>query len=532
MNKYILILFLFFFAFASKGSNNIESVKDSLSEYSGADKAKALYKIGEYYYFNNTDSALHYFGSALTEYENINDEKEMAKSYCVLGGIYTDIGLFDTAVALIFKTIEWGEENNDELAFYAYFELANTYDKMRQSAKAQKYYRKAISGDHLKSKLAAFTNLGLLYLEEKKYDSANFYFNAGLKEYYKLDTSLHINKYNIAAIYLNLSAVDFGEGNYEKGILRLNESSRIFNEIGSYQRLAKVFLNLGKGYGKLQKAELSSKYFLKAKEIADSLQNVVIQEEVYSWLTDYYRKKGDFENALISMETYEMAHNNLMVMGYKSTIAEMEVKYSIKEKNYLISDLKREKQNMFIVSMFIIFGLLLLSLLVILFINGHRLKLKSTKNLAEAKAHYTKLQHENALDEFERMKLSLQEKSAFIEELETEIKKLSIVDEQQNIEEKIKLLRRTRILTNADWKNYMHVFNEIYPLFYNNVKNIEELTIGDKRQLIFLKLGLKRKEVAYLMGITLDGIKRARQRLSKKLGLSDSSELAKYIEEL
>ena len=529
MNKNTFVLLLLLIPFFSVGTNNIETLKDSLSEYSGEDKAKALYQIGSHYYLSNNDSALHYFNSSLLEYEKINDEKEMAKIYGVLGSIFMESGLFDTAVALIFKTIEWGEKNDDELAFYAYFQLANAYDKMDQIAKAQKYYKKAISGNHLQAKLAGFANLGLLYLEEEKYDSASYYFSGGLKEYYQLDTSQHLIKYNIAAIYLNLSAVDFGEGNYEKGISHLKKSLKYFTETGNDQTLVKVYLNLGRGYSKLQKFDLSDSYYLQAKEIADSLQNILVKEEVYGELIDYYREQGDFENALISHEEYEKAHDSLIVLGYHATIAEMEVRYAVKEKNNQIVNLKNEKQNLFIISVSIIGGLLLMSLLIILLINRRRLRQKNARALSDAESRLSKAKAETAEKELERIILSLHEKSAFIEELEVEIRKLSIDDEQEHMAEKVQLLRETRILTDKDWEEYNRAFNEIHPLFCDRIKNYDALSTGDKRQLIFLKLGLKQKEIAYLMGVSPNGVKRARQRLAKRIGLNDAGELREYI---
>ncbi len=387
-------------------------------------------------------------------------------------------------------------------------------------------------GSHLAAKLAGFANLGLLYLVDKKYDSASYYFNSALDEYYTLDTSLDINKYNVAAIYINLAEVAFGKEEYEKGIPLLNKSSVILIEIGNHQALAKVYLNLGKGYGKLQKFKLSTRYYFNAKEIADSLQNTLVQEEVYWWLTDYYREKGDFENALISHGKYEKAHDSLIILGYQATIAEIEVKYSIKEKNKLIVDLKKEKQNIRIKSITIIVSLMFLSLLIILIINNHRLKLKNAKALVDAKSSLAKVKHEATLREFERIKVSLLEKSTFIEEMEEEVKNISIGDEKLHLEDKIQLLRETRILTDDDWERYNRVFNEIHPLFCNSIKNFDDLSNGDRRQIIFLKLGLKQKEIAYLMGITTEGVKRTRQRVAKKVGLNNAGELKEYIEGL
>ncbi len=531
MSKYILILLLSI-SQLSYASENIQLLKDSITYFEGHKKAISLYEIGTYYYLSNNDSAIFYFNKALTEYEIINDGKRIAKTYAVLGSIYKELAIFDTAVALIDNAISWGEENNDEVVYYAYFQLANTYERMDQFGKAQVYYRKAIISTNQGIKLASLANMGILYLDEKNYDSASYYFSDALEEYYKLDTSVNINKYNIATIYLNLSAVDFGRQEYEKGIPKLNKSLKLFKEIEGEESAVYVLLNLGEGYRELKQIDLSTKYYLKAKEIADTLQNIILLEEIYYKLGHHYEEIGDLESAIVYLRKYEKYHDSIIINSYKSTIAEMEVKYSLKEKNYLIIDLKLEKQNIRIRAISIIVVLFLSSLFVIIIINQRRLRLKSAKALADAKSNISRIKTKSAQQELKRMVVSLHEKSAFIEELQNEIDQLANKDDYKNMAEKVQLLRKSRILTDYDWKEYNKVFYELYPVFWNSINNSDELSIGDKRQLIFLKLGLNSKETAYLMGISKDGVKRARQRLSKKIGINNAGDLTEYIEGL
>lgn len=352
-----LLLLLLLIPFVSFGTNNIESIKDSILECNGEDKAEALYKIGGYYYLNNSDSALVHFERSLAEYKKVNNGRGIARNYGMLASIYTTYGMFDTAVTLIYKEIEWGEENNDDLVYHAYLELANTFFEMGQTTKAAGYYQKAIQGNQPVAKMAAFANFGMFYLDDEKYDSASYYLIGALGQYYLTDTGQDINKYNIASINFNLASVDFGKKEYKKGINRLNESLKTYRQIGDFQSVAKVFVNLGNNYGKLNKPEISIEYYLKAKVIADSLQFILVQEEVYRELTDYYREIGDFENALVSLMEYEKIHDSLQSKSYLSSIAEMEAKYSLKEKNRLIIDLKKEKQNLTVISFSVIVGL-------------------------------------------------------------------------------------------------------------------------------------------------------------------------------
>jgi tetratricopeptide (TPR) repeat protein len=299
MNKVITAaLILLTFPLLGLVNNKIESLKDSLSYFEGQEKARALLIIGNHYFPNNNDSTLFYVERALIEYQNIKDDKGIASCYGLIGAVYGSYGMYDTAIALTYRVIEWGEENNDFRAFIAYLNLANTYESIGQIENAKKFYIKAIAGTYADARTAAYANMGVLSLKNEHYDSANFYFQGALEEYFKADTSLHINKFNIATVYINLARVDFGKGAYEKGISRLYKSLKIFGEIGNTQAIPEVYLQLGKGYAYLHQDERSLKYYLEAKRIADSIQLPVIQEDVYYQLFKFYQLSDDLENAL------------------------------------------------------------------------------------------------------------------------------------------------------------------------------------------------------------------------------------------
>ena len=532
MNKNILILLLLFIPIFSNGSSQIESLKDSLPFYSGQQKAKALFNIGYYYFASNNDSTLFYIEKALQEYVEINDEKGMASSYGMLASVYSDYGIYDTAIALHYKVIEWGEKNQDIRAFIAYLELGNTYKQIGQIEQSKTFYQKAIQGDYLPAKRAAFANMGLIFLDAEEYDSASFYFNGGLQEYYRADSSLRINKYNIASILLNLALVAYGKGETDKGNNLLFRSLAISREMENNALTAKIYLKLGEAYHLQQQDDVSIQFYTKAKNIADSIGLLIISEEVYGKLSAFYYDNGDFGQAYLKLIEYHKIRDSLIAQGNQKSIIEMEIKYSVQEKIIRIDTLKREKKVLIGLSISIVAGILLIVLLIILLLNRRRLKLKNDRDLAEAKMQAEKLKAKTAKQELERIVVSLGEKSAFIEELEHEIQQLSIVDEQQRMEEKVLKLRETRILTDGDWEEYFRIFNDIYPSFFSKEKDFYDLSTGDKRQLVFLKLGLTQIQTAHLMGISPEGVKKARQRLAKKIGMNDTRELKDYIESL
>ena len=533
MNKFIITFFiLLILPWNSNAYNKIEILKDSLSFFNEEKKAKTLLTIANLYFPNNNDSALLFSERALKEYQNINNGKGIASCYGLIGAIYSDYGMYDTAIALTYKVIDWGEKNNDIRAYIAYLEVANTYKSMGERNKAKEFYVKAIEGSYLPAKRAAFANLGLLYLNNKKYDSAYYYFSEGLKEYYKSDTSLPINKYNIASIYTNLASVETGKGNYEKGIELLNESLIVFEEIGNNASIAQVYIKIGKTYEYLDKYDISLEYFLKAKLIAKSMKVPEVREEIYFKLFEHFQRRGDLEKALHYHIKFNEVRDSLVVQSYKKTIIETETKYKVQDKINKIASLEKERRNVYSFAAIIILSLMLISAIIILVLNNRRLKHKNAKALADAKSHFAEKRAVLSEQRLDKITSSLRKKSSFINKLEDEIRSLENKQDKGQLAQKVQLLRETRILTNKDWEDYNKIFYDLHPAFCKSLESIGKLSAGDTQQLIFIKLGLKQKEIAYLMGISPEGAKKARQRLSKKIGLSSTSELKEYVENL
>ena len=533
MNKLIItFLILLCLPWNSNAYNKIETLKDSLSFFNEKKKANALLTIANYYFPNNNDSALLFTERALKEYQKINSEKGIASCYGLMGAIYSDYGMYDTAISLTYKVIDWGEKNNDIRAYFAYLELANTYKLMGELNKAKEFYIKALEGSSSRAKRAAFANLGLVYLKNENYDSAAYYFTGGLKEYFKSDTSLPINKYNIATMYLNLSSVDYGKGEYAKGIKLLNKSLKIFEEVNNEASIANVLLKIGEGYKYLEKDSISLEYFFKAKQIVDSVQYPKICEDVYFKLFEFYQDQGDFEKALHYHIKFDDVRDSLVTQSYKKTIIETETKYNVQNKINKIESLEEERQAVYSFAAIIILSLMLISAIIILVLNNRRLKHKSAKALADAKSHFAIKRANLSEQKLDKITQSLHSKSDIIEQLEKEIRSFENKQDQTMVKQKVQLLKETRILTDNDWEEYNKIFLDLHPEFCKSIENISNLSTGDRRQLIFIKLGLNQKEIAHLMGISPIGAKKAKQRLSKKIGLPDTSKLEEYVEKL
>jgi hypothetical protein len=72
-----------------------------------------------------------------------------------------------------------------------------------------------------------------------------------------------------------------------------------------------------------------------------------------------------------------------------------------------------------------------------------------------------------------------------------------------------------------NWRNFARYFEEVHKDFHSNVKTkFPHVTSNELRLLALLKMNLSSKEIAVILNISPEGIKKARYRLRKKLDIT------------
>lgn len=79
-------------------------------------------------------------------------------------------------------------------------------------------------------------------------------------------------------------------------------------------------------------------------------------------------------------------------------------------------------------------------------------------------------------------------------------------------------LHRMQILTKDDWTRFQSIFENAYPGYLRKLeKSLPNLTAAEIRLVLLTKIGLGRKEIASMLGISPESVKKTSQRLRKKL---------------
>jgi len=99
--------------------------------------------------------------------------------------------------------------------------------------------------------------------------------------------------------------------------------------------------------------------------------------------------------------------------------------------------------------------------------------------------------------------------------------------------QKIRNLLLTSIEQGEVWKEFQLHFKKVHPNFFKKLTSYSnELTQGDLRIAAYIKLGMSTKEVAQLRGVSPKSIEMSFYRLKKKMHLSASDSLKRYIADI
>ncbi len=126
------------------------------------------------------------------------------------------------------------------------------------------------------------------------------------------------------------------------------------------------------------------------------------------------------------------------------------------------------------------------------------------------------------------------EKTRILDEIKEKLSELEMIFRAKgNTSEKISELSTFKILTDDDWEKFKNLFEQIYKGFFFKLKNeIPGITNSELRLSALIKLNLNSNEIAQMIGISTESVKKTRQRLRQKMELKPSESLDDRIKSI
>jgi len=525
MTKHILLIFILFLYLSNIGSAKPESDSILIKDIDQFLEDAIIYRDSD------KKKYLNLLNQAFDICKKENNRVGTAKVYNALAYQYSNTGQRDSSLSFSLKALKIADKIQDSsIKSNAYLNLGIVYYGLGNNEISKKYSKLAIQFGDKFIKASATANIGMLY-DSTNTDSAFYCFETANKIFLTLDKTNQRVLSNIAITYMNMGTIALEKKEFSKAKLYFNKSLSLSYKIDNFDNIVLNYLNFGDVFKDEKNYPLSEQMFLRAKCIADSVNlNDLFNLSTYA-LSDLYYEQKDYKKSRDFLEQYINQRDSIQVVDIENKIANLQMNYEVQKQKDHIKILEKEQKlnsyRIFITALLILF----LASIVIYYLNKRRLKVRRRMALAVENRNKTQEKLEKAKNDIIHYTKLIQENNERIECFEQELLNSSSKNNEE-LTRKQEKLRGMKILKDEDWVHYKVLFKDVYTNFYTKVSNIPGLTEGDKRQILLIKLDYTNKMSADVLGISVEGIKRAKQRLAKKLELKNAGELEEYFQKL
>ncbi|MFV0468322.1 MAG: hypothetical protein ACK5MK_05265 [Dysgonomonas sp.] len=519
---HLLIISLPLFSVKAQEKPLPETQFNSLSRY--LNKASDLK-------YSNWQESQKYINAADALSEESKNEEMRAFFYKEAGGIFYDRDIFDISLKYNMKAYAYyikkdktkasdienliaiinARLNNKELAL---LHFKNIYENNKQDR-----------NNNLAAK--ALNNIGTIYLDSKKIDSALIFYQKAINEAAKInDTTLFITSNN------NLARVYTEKKDNIKASETFKYTESLLTKIQDPYLHALVYNNMADFYIKTNNAPLAIKYAELAKSFSKvkfSFQNKDILENLYK----SYLLAGDYKKSSEYFQLYDDLRDSLNIEEKAVNVEREKIEFEYKNKEQQL-ELANNKKRLKLVTTVLILSLLSSVLLfLIIRYKNNLVKERLQNDLATSRENELKLDLEIKNKELASKSLLEVERSELYHHLINELNEISDLHEIEDVKKELNsiIFKLSKNKSPNNWDEFSLRFTNIYDSFYENLSKLHpDLNPNEKRLCALIKLNLNSKEIADITKTTVKSVENSRTRLRKKLGLTNlKSDLNQYI---
>ncbi|MEO0505261.1 MAG: transcriptional regulator [Bacteroidota bacterium] len=511
---------------AAKLFNEISSLKGHVLVKSGM----AIFEFDR----GNFDKALKINDSVITLLNTrLNDSVALARAYGIQGSLHVQKGNYQIALKQILKQVSL-LENLDEKVM-----LADSYNNLAAIELTNENYEESIAYNEkalgiykefndVFYQAVANNDIGMAHYNLQDFETADTYLRTGL------DLAQKIGNVNLeATILANLGITSTKMERYDQALVFGKKSLRIVQEINSKNKIVENLNGLGVTYSAMGDEINAISYFDQVIPLADSIGNKAFHSLAYEERATSYARLGNHKHAYEDLREYLKLKDILYNESKSQQIEEMRAIFDTEKKEQQIAQqeteiaLLEEKEKVSSLQKWLLGSGLGLSILVFGF-GYYAIRQKMKRN---------KLQREKVAAElaFRKKELTTQalhlaKKNETLENLKQQASRLQKKEGDSNAFNELISTINFDQQDDKVWENFTRYFEAVHKDFEKVVvSKYPDITKNELRLMALLKMNLSSKEIASILNISSEGVKKARQRLRKKMNLSTKDSLENTI---
>jgi tetratricopeptide (TPR) repeat protein len=343
--------------------------------------------------------------------------------------------------------------------------------------------------------------IGLSYLELKKYNQAIISFKWILKN---KKYALNPNAWKGISL-CNLGNVYYIDGNNTKAIHYLTQGIQIVKQEEIFDNLASASIILAKIYI-LQKNSFEAKKYLDLVNTVNSkISSTKLSYNLNKILSNYYELEGNSKMSLYHLQLANTYKDSLDISTNVNKRFKAEMNFENEKHTLIVNKIKNQR---IIEVILFLFTLLFLTTLFI-FYDRSKLRLK--------------IQQQELLDKNKTMASELEFAYLKLEEF-TQSRLHKEIDNQNNVENSNKesivsqLVYDSNLYTDDDWTEFRSLFEKAHPGYLLRIKDkLPKISVAELRFMAVHKLNLNTNEMALILNISPDAVRKSKKRLSLKI---------------
>lgn len=250
------------------------------------------------------------------------------------------------------------------------------------------------------------------------------------------------------------------------------------------------------------------------------------KKDIAKAFADIAQGEGNNPKELIHLQQYLALNDSLTKQSNHQMMQKIYWQWESERYNQAVATAEMKKAQTQQKYQLIGILLLLVFVIILLLINRSRNKERIKSTLLEKeqlRLAFEKSQVDQELmvlrDSLQEFTNTIKQNDATIQQLRLEVKHGDDLDPayQDKINDSLSDMLETHIMTDERWMKFKNVFDRVYPGFLIGQKALyPKLSENDLRLLALMKLDLSNRSMGDLLGVSIEAIKKAKQRLKKK----------------